>query len=310
MSTDDLHHDERRVAVVTGASSGIGLAAARALAAQGWRVIGVGRDPSRCEAAEAQLRAAAAPGVEVDLLRADLSLLSDTARIAQEIATRIGRVDALLNNAGGVVADRIVSCEGLEATFASNHLAPFLLTKRLRPLLATTVGVAGRGAVRIINVSSAGHQQCHGINWADLTFATNYDSVQAYCHAKLANLLFTRELARQVAADGIVTHAMHPGIVDSNFANHCGPQMKAYMESQKPRAASSEHAADTLVWLATAVEPGRSTGRYYHQRMEVTSSAAAVDDAAARRLWELSESIVQSLQRRLSLASNHGRNDG
>lgn len=279
-----------QVAVVTGASAGVGKAAAKALIAQGWHVIGVGRDPDRCAAAEAELRAL--PGADFTMIRADLSLLSETARAAGEIARIAPRIDALLNNAGGVHAERVITPEGFEATFASNHLAPFLLTQKLMPNLEATAAARGPGKVRVVAVSSTGHEHCDGINWDDLTFAEGFVGGAAYCHAKLANILFTRELARRAAASGIVAHAMHPGVVASNFASHCDGPMRAYMESIVDRSVSPEAAAVTLVWLATDEEPGRSTGRYFHDRQELSPSPAALDDDTARRLWETSEAMV------------------
>lgn len=266
-----------KVAVVTGASAGIGKAAAKALLAMGWRVIGVGRDAARCAAAEAEL------GDGFTMVRADLSLLAEVARAADTIAALAPRIDALLNNAGGVYAERIVTEEGHEATFAANHLAPFLLTRKLMPHLSESA--------RVIGVSSTGHEHCAGIRWDDLGFAQGFVGGAAYCHAKLANVLFARELARR-AGPGIVSHAMHPGVVDSNFASHCDGPMQAYMESIRDSANTPEEAADTLVWLASAEAPGQSNGLYFHRREAVTPSPAALDDAAARQLWEVSEGLT------------------
>ncbi|RJF91211.1 SDR family NAD(P)-dependent oxidoreductase [Sphingomonas cavernae] len=281
---------EKRVAVVTGASAGVGKAAARQLLQQGWRVIGVGRDPARCAKAEAELRAL--PDADFTMIRGDLSLLSDVARVADDIARATPRIDALLNNAGGVCAERVITPEGHEATFAGNHLAPFLLTQKLMPGLRAAAAQSAPGAVRVVAVSSTGHEHCPEINWDDLTFAEGFVGGAAYCHAKLANVLFARELARRVADDGIVSHVMHPGVVDSNFANHCDAPMKAYMESIREISVTPEDAADTLVWLASADEPGWSNGRYFHERKELSPAPAALDDDAARRLWEVSEKLV------------------
>jgi NAD(P)-dependent dehydrogenase (short-subunit alcohol dehydrogenase family) len=281
---------DKRVAVVTGASAGVGRAAAAALLAQGWRVIGIGRDAARCAEAEAVLTAI--PGADFTMLRADLSSLAETARVAGEIADLTPEIGALLNNAGGVRAERIVTPEGHEATFAANHLAPFLLTRKLMPQLKAAAAKRAPGAVRVVGVSSTGHEHCPAIKWDDLTFADDFVGGAAYCHAKLANILFARELARRAAADGIVSHAMHPGVVDSNFASHCDAPMQAYMESIRNRANTPEQAADTLVWLASAGEPGPESGLYYYERQAITPSPAALDDEAARRLWEVSEALV------------------
>lgn len=268
-----------KTAIVTGASAGVGKEAARQLLALGWRVIGVGRDAGRCAATEADL---ASP--KFTMLRADLSSMNETARLANAILAMAPRIDALLNNAGGVVAERRTTREGLEATFASNHLAQFLLTTRLLPAL-------GPGA-RVIAVSSTGHEQCPAMNWDDLNFAKGWASGRAYCQAKLANILFTGELARRYGAQGLVAHAMHPGTVDSNFASHCEPGMQAYMESIKALAVTPDVPARTLVWLATGAEPGEVNGRYFYDMAPTKPSAAAQDEGAARKLWAVSEALV------------------
>jgi NAD(P)-dependent dehydrogenase (short-subunit alcohol dehydrogenase family) len=280
----------QQIAVVTGASSGIGKAAAKALVAQGWHVIAHGRDPERTAAAEVDIRAAAAPGAKLDMIRGELALLSDTERMAREIAHLTDKVHALLNNAGGVRSELVITPEGNEATFAGNHLGHFLLTNRLLPLLRAAAVNRKPGAVRIVNVSSTGHTSSPALDWDDLQQTRAWASGKSYCLAKLCNILFTRELAKRLASDGIVANAMHPGVVASNFANHCEPGMKSYMatlDSQSP-----EVAADTLVWLASAPEAGDVTGGYFHNREGLSPSAAALDDKAAKWLWQESEALV------------------
>ena len=282
-----------RVAVVSGASSGIGKAAARELAARGWRVLGVGRDAARCATAEAEIRAAAAPGTEVHMLRADLSLLADTARVADELLSRTGRIDVLINNAGGVRDKMLMTPEGNEATFAGNHLGPFLLTLRLLPLLRATAAVTGPGAVRIIATSSIGHHNSPAMDWDDIQRTRNFTTGGAYTNAKLANVLFTRALAKRLAPDGIVAHAMEPGVVlASNFVSHADEVMQRYMATLGDRAVSPEEAAATLLWLATAREAGQCSGGYYYQCKPAPISAAAQDDDAAERLWIESAALL------------------
>lgn len=280
----------RRAAVITGASSGVGKAAAILLAKQGWHVIAHGRDAQRSAAAESEIRAAASPEARIDMIRGDLSLLSDAARMAADIAALTDKVHALLNNAGGVRAELHITAEGNEATFGGNHLGHFLLTKKLQPRLHAAATDSEPGAVRIINVSSTGHLSSPPIDWDDLQRTSNWVSGQAYCQAKLCNILFTRELAKRGAADGIIAHAMHPGVVASNFANHCEPGMKSYMESLN--LLPPEVAAGTLVWLASAPEPGKSTGLYYHDRQALEPSAVALDAELAARLWQESEKLI------------------
>jgi NAD(P)-dependent dehydrogenase (short-subunit alcohol dehydrogenase family) len=285
-----MNTELNRVAVVTGASSGIGLAAAKVLAGSGWRVIALGRDAERTERAAADIRSAAAQNARIDVIRGDLASLADTVRMADAIAGLTDQVHVLLNNAGGVRAERVITSEGNEATFAGNHLGHFLLTHRLMPRLRAAVVGSEPRAVRVVNVSSNAHEYCTGINWSDLQQMGEWSSVKVYCLAKLCNVLFTRELAKRVAGDGIVATAMHPGVVSSNFANHAEPGMKSYLRTLA--SISPDEAADTLVWLATASEAGGASGGYFQNRKQIEPSRAGQDDAAAARLWAESEALV------------------
>ncbi len=282
--------NEQRVAVISGASAGIGKAAAAALAAQGWRVIGIGRDPARSAAAEAEIRSAAAPGAAVHFIRADLALMAEVMRVAAEITAATSRLDVLINNAGGVRDALVMTAEGNDATFAANHLAPFLLTRELMPLLRATAARGPQGGVRVIGVSSTGHAMSAGFDWDDLQMLRRFTATGAYCQAKLANILFTRELARRAAADGIVAQVMHPGVVASNFAAHGDASLQAYMKTLD--AVSPAQAARTLVWLATSPQAGEGSGRYFHNCEALSPSPAALDDAAAARLWRESEALL------------------
>ena len=281
---------QRRVAVITGASSGIGKAAAGLLAARGWHVIIHGRDPGRLEQATREIRAVAAPDVQVDAVRADLAVLAETAQMAEAIHSVTDRVDLLIANAGGVRDRRIVTEEGNEATFAGNHLGHFLLTKRLLPLLKNAASSSAAGEVRIVNVSSRGHTACQAIDWSDLQGLADWNSIVAYGVAKLANILFAKSLAERLAPDGIVAHALHPGVVASNFASHGTPELQAHMAAAD--AITPEDAAQGLVWLATDPVPGRSTGLYWQERTVASPSPLAEDQAAAERLWSESEALL------------------
>ncbi|HSA52196.1 MAG TPA: SDR family NAD(P)-dependent oxidoreductase [Yinghuangia sp.] len=283
----------RRVAVVTGASSGIGRATARQLAELGWCVIGVGRDPRRCAEAETEIAAAARNGGEFTMLRGDFTLMREVGRVADEIAARTDRVDVLINNAGGVRDRKLVTPEGTEATFAANHLAPFLLTRELLPLLRSAAAGLPPGSVRVIAVSSSAHRISDGLDWADLQSLGAFRTAAAYGRAKLANILFTRELARRVTPDGITAQAMHPGVVASNFAAHGDAAMQAHMAAAD--TVSPDEPAETLIWLATDDEPGRGGGRYFHRKAEEIPSDAARDDDAAARLWAESETLLARL---------------
>lgn len=285
--------DSRQVVVVTGASAGIGKATTIALAAKGWHVIGVGRDPERSALAEAEISAAAAADGRVDFLRGDFTLMSEVKRVADEIKSRTNRLDVLINNAGGV-RDRLhLTTEGVEATFAANHLAPFLLTRELMPLLKAAAAASPTGAARVLAVSSSGHAFCPGMHWDDLNLIDNFTTGGAYCQAKLANILFTRALNARMEPEGIVAQSMHPGVVASNFASHADRDMKNYLQSLEGNP--PEHAARTLVWMATAAEAGARGGRYFHELAEVVPAPQALDGAAAERLWEESEKLLARL---------------
>lgn len=288
-----MHSKEQRTAVATGASAGIGKATARMLAEQGWHVIGIGRDPARCAAAEQEIRAAAAPAAKVDFLRADFTSMAEVVRAANEIKALTSRLDVLINNAGGVRNRKIITVDGTEATFAANHLAPFLLTRELMALLKASAAALPAGSVKVIAVSSSGHQLSRGMDWDDLQSINNFAPAPAYFQAKLANILFTRELARRAGPDEIIAQAMHPGVVDSNFASHGDEMLKARMAVAK--TVSPDEPAKTLVWLATAPELGRDPGRYFHAMAEESPSEAARDAAAAQRLWTESEALLSRI---------------
>ncbi len=271
-----------KTAVITGASSGIGKEAAKSLAAQGWHIIAQGRNAERCAAAEAEIRAVATGSVE--MIRADLALLGDTARMASEIAGMTDRIDVLLTNAGGMRSEFDVTAEGNDASFAGNHLSHFLLTKLLMQRLIAA------GSSRVISTTSDGHFYCKSIDWEDLQLIKNWNSGASYCLVKLCNVLFTRELARRHAADGLIAHAFHPGVVASNFASHAVASTQAYMatlDAQSPQAA-----AQPLVWLATSEEAGKTTGLYWNKDVAEAPNPIALDDAQCARLWAESEGLL------------------
>ena len=284
---------DRPVAVVTGASSGIGKSTAGKLVALGWQVIGVGRDPQRSAVAEAEIAAAARDDACFTMVRGDFTLMAEVKRVAGEVDRRTPRLDVLINNAGGVRDRQIITAEGTEATFAANHLAPFLLTRELMPLLKAGATRLPPGSTRVIAVSSSAHRAIEGLDWDDLQSLGKVHPTVAYCRAKLANILFTRELARRADPDGIVAQAMHPGVVASNFASHGDQAMRAHMAAAD--TVSPDEPAETLAWLATDPEGGRNSGRYFYGKAEETPAAAAQDHAAATRLWAETETLLAKL---------------
>lgn len=286
-----LAADEMRVAVVTGASSGIGREVAKALAAQGWRVIGTGRDPTRIAAAQAEI-SACSPTDQVDMIRADLSLLASARETARQIGTLTDRIDLLVNNAGGMASELVMTSEGLEANFAGNHLGPFVLTNALLPLLRATARGRAPGSVRILSTASDASEMIPGINLDDLQNIERFSPGLAYCTGKLANVLFTRALARRLAGDGIVAHSVHPGAVESNFFSYAPKDTQE--RARDLDKASEAQGADTLIWLATAEEGALSSGGYWFRRALRAPNPVVEDETVVERFWDESVKLVNS----------------
>lgn len=284
-----MSFDNNRVAVITGASSGIGLEAAKTLAGQGWQIIAVGRNPERSAAAEQAIKTASTTG-RVKMIVADLALMADAARVADEIAAETERVDVLMNNAGGMATEKVMTAEGLEENFAGNHLGPFLLTNRLLPLLRQAATDTPPGSVRIVNTASDASEMVPGLNLDDLQNLDNYSVGLAYCSSKLANVVFAVALARRLADEGIHAYSVHPGIVDSNFFSSFGEEAMARIDANN--MVTPEQGADTLIWLATTDDLDIRSGGYYHQRALRPVNPLIEEDAFLQRFWDASEALV------------------
>jgi NAD(P)-dependent dehydrogenase (short-subunit alcohol dehydrogenase family) len=274
-----------RVCVLTGATQGIGRAAAEALLPTGVELVLVSRDATRLETVAAALRLRA-PTAKVGVVAGDLSRMLEVRRVAAEIRARHQRVDLLLNNAGAVFSRREVTVEGLERTFALNHLAYFLLTQELLPLLRAST------PARVVNVSSDAHRGAR-LDLDDLQLEhTPYTAFLAYGRTKLMNILFTREQARRLEGSGVTVNAMHPGFVRSGFGRNNPGLARTVISFAQLFARTPERGARTLAWLATAPEVAGLSGKYFVDEREEVPSAAARDDASALRLWEVSERLV------------------
>jgi NAD(P)-dependent dehydrogenase (short-subunit alcohol dehydrogenase family) len=283
---------DRRVALVTGASSGIGKQVAKMLAAQGWRVIGTGRDPGRMAAAEDEVGQVAANGGRFEMLSADLSLIAGARKLAAAVAERTDRLDLLVNNAGGITDRLVMTAEGLEANFAGNHLGPMALTQALLPLLRKAAEGAPAGTVRVLMTSSDTSEMLPAINLDDIQNLANFDPGISYCAGKLANVLFAKGLAERLKDSGIAVHAMAPGPVATNFYATASAQTREHV---KDLAMFSEaEGADTLVWLVTAEEAGRESGGYWEQRKPKPPNPLANDAQLVERFWQESEKLVRS----------------
>jgi NAD(P)-dependent dehydrogenase (short-subunit alcohol dehydrogenase family) len=272
-----------QVCVVTGATSGIGKAAATALARQGAEIIVVGRDPGRAEATAAAIQADGAPPPKVEI--ADLARLDQVRALAGRLNQTLDRIDVLINNAGLVLNERQVTPDGYEHVFAVNHLAPFLLTNLLRPKL--TASAPGR----VITVSSDAHTAAR-LDLDDPNLEHGWSSWRSYSNSKLANILFTRELARRLDGTGVTANCLHPGVVRTGFGRDARPLMRVGITIAKPFMLSPERGADTMVYLASSPDVAAKTGGYYVKRQLREPSAAARDDGLARRLWEISERLT------------------
>jgi NAD(P)-dependent dehydrogenase (short-subunit alcohol dehydrogenase family) len=275
---------QNNLCVITGATSGIGLAAAEALARQGARLALVGRDAGRGEAALGLLRSRV-PGVRAALHLADLARLAEVRRLGRELAATYARIDVLVNNAGALFQRRSLTEDGIERTFALNHIAYFVLTQELRErLLASPAG-------RVVNVASRAHVGA-ALDFANLNLERGYSGWIAYRRSKLANILFTRELARRLAGTGVSANCLHPGFVASRFGdNNRGLFRWGFGLAKRFSARSPEKGAETVVYLAAAPEVQGTTGAYFADLMPATASRAARDDATARLLWEASERL-------------------
>jgi NAD(P)-dependent dehydrogenase (short-subunit alcohol dehydrogenase family) len=278
--------DGRRV-LITGGNTGLGLETAVALAREGARVTFTTRNPQKGADALVVIRDRSGND-SVDVMELDLARLASVRELAEAFAARNDQLDVLVNNAGLMLTSRRETDDGYETTFQVNHLGPFLLTNLLRDQL-----VAGEDA-RVVNLASAAHKSAgKGLDFDDLQ-ATRYRSYRVYARSKLANILFTRELARRWDDTGITANAVHPGFVASDFGRDGdgGRLAGVVMPLLKPFALSPEQGAQTQIYVASAPELAGITGGYWAKSAPATPSAAAQDDAAAARLWEVSEQLV------------------
>jgi NAD(P)-dependent dehydrogenase (short-subunit alcohol dehydrogenase family) len=270
-----------KVCVVTGATSGIGKAAATGLARMGARVVLVGRDRGRAEATAAQIGSVGALPI-VDI--ADLASMDQVRALAERLAA-LDRIDVLINNAGLVLGERRGTPDGFEQVFAVNHLAPFLLTNLLLPRLTASA------PARVITVASDAHSAAR-LDLDDPNLERGWDSWRSYANSKLANILFTRELARRLHGSGVTANCAHPGVVRTGFGREARPLLRLGVTLARPFLLSPERGADTIVYLASSPDVADETGGYYVRRQRREPSAAARDDAAARKLWQISEELT------------------
>lgn len=274
-----------KICLITGGTNGIGKSTAQALAQMGATVVIVGRNAQKTSQVVDEIRSATR-NTNVDALLANLSSLEEVRRLAGDFKRKYSRLHVLLNNAGAMFWTRQVTHDGFEMTFGLNHLAPFLLTN----LLLDTIKASA--PARIINVSSRAHQGGK-IDFEDLQSERHYVGMDVYGNSKLANILFTIELARRLEGTGVTANAVHPGFVNSGFAkNNDGLAFKLFGVVGPLIARSPEKGAQTSVYLASSPEVEGVTGKYFADSKVTQTAPQAVDAAVAKRLWEVSAEMV------------------
>ena len=274
-----------KVCLITGATSGIGKATAMGLANMGASVVMVGRDRGRGQAALAEIKEKC-PNASVDLMLADLSSQEEIRRLADEFKEAYPRLDVLINNAGVIRSKRVTTADGLETTFAVNHLAYFLLTNLLLDVLKASA------PSRIVNVAS-GEQRNGTIDFDDLQGEKGYKTAKAYGQSKLANVLFTYELARRLEGTGVSANCLHPGAgVRTNLGSGVSGVFGFTVRALTPLMKSPEKGAETSIYLASSPEVEGLSGRYFVKKAEARSSDVSHDERTARRLWEASAGLT------------------
>ncbi len=274
-----------RIAVVTGANSGIGKVTARELARKGATVIMTARDEARGKAALDDVRRASGSD-SVELMLCDFSSQRAIRAFGKAFREKYDALHVLVNNAGALVPERKITEDGLELTFAANHLGYFLTTELLLDRLKAAA------PARIVSVASAGHTRAKSIPWDDLNSERGYSGVDAYCVSKLANILFTFELARRLEGTGVTANCLHPGAVATNFGLG-GGWLKWAVKLAQPFMIDDEKGAETQIFLASSPEVEGVSGKYFAKKKPIEASRAAKDMLAAKRLWALSEDLVR-----------------
>ena len=272
--------------LVTGGTGGIGRATALGLARMGANVAITGRDAARAEHTAREIRSAT--GVQVDVFLADHSGQAEVRRLADEVLQRLPRIDVLVNNVGGYWNTRHVTADGLERTFAVNHLAPFLLTDLLLTRLQQ------RDHARVVTVASHAHAQGR-IDFDDLQCERSYSGARAYNQSKLANVLFSYELARRLQGSAVTANAVHPGVVSTSLgAEDPGRTQRLLVPVLRPFMKSAERGAATSIHVASAPQLQGVTGRYFTNSQPRKSSPRSHDQGVATRLWRASANLASS----------------
>lgn len=273
-----------KIILITGATNGIGLVTARELAKMGAQIVIVSRSAEKCALVADEIKRETG-NTKIEYIAADLSTHAGTQKVAHEFKKRHTRLDVLVNNAGAFFTSRQLSADGIEMTWALNHLSYFILTVLLLDTLKAS------GPARIVNVSSDTHQNGK-INFDDLQMEKGYSPMAAYSQSKLANILFTYELARKLEGTKVTTNALHPGLVSTGFNKNNGALMKFAMTLLTPFARSPQEGAQTSIYLASSPQVDGVTGKYFDNSKAVPSAPASYNRATAERLWQTSLEMI------------------
>jgi NAD(P)-dependent dehydrogenase (short-subunit alcohol dehydrogenase family) len=275
-----------KVVVITGATSGIGEIASQRLAGMGARIVLVARDAARGQKTLTRLPSIG-PGKPHSIYYGDLSRISDCSRVAAEIAAVEPRIDVLINNAGALFGTRRLTPDNLEETFATNHMAYFVLTLKLKASLLAAA------PARVVSTASDAHKG-FTLDFDDLQAAKGYSAIRAYGRSKLCNILFTRELARRWSGKGVTANCLHPGFVATRFGDASGGFLSSVVRIGKTLfAITPEKGAETIVYLASSPDVAAISGEYFYKCRPATPTAGGRDDAAAGRLWSESAKLAR-----------------
>jgi NAD(P)-dependent dehydrogenase (short-subunit alcohol dehydrogenase family) len=274
-----------KVVMVTGVTAGIGKVTARELARRGATVVAVARDAQRGQAAVDEIRRETGND-DVHLMVCDVSSQASVRRLAAGFREKHDRLHVLVNNVGAVFGDRTLTADGIETTFATNHLAYYLLTDLLLPVLEASA------PARIVSVSSEAHRGAT-LDWDDLQYERRtYVALSVYGASKLANIAWSAELARRLAGRGVTTSTLHPGVISSNFGDSGPGWMRFGVKLVRPFLITSEKGAETSIYLATSPEVAEVTGKYFDKKKPREPSAQARDPETGRRLFAVSEELT------------------
>ncbi len=273
-----------KVCIVTGATSGIGRVTALELAKMGATVVAVARDPAKGRSLLDELRGAGSG--DAHLLLCDFSAQTAVRQLASDFKAKFDRLDVLVNNAGAILGERRVTADGLEATFATNHLGYFLLTHLLLDVLKASA------PARVVSVASEAHRNAR-LDWDDLQYVRRpYSATGAYGASKLANIAWSAELARRLAGTRVTSNSLHPGVVATNFGQSGSPLVRMGVKLIRPFLIDAVKGADTSTYLASSLEVTEVSGKYFIKRKPAQPNRQAGDPETGKRLWEISEKLV------------------